>query len=173
MPVIDRDEEAGMAVGMLLAGEGVTEESYRQLTEEMFGSYPMREDQAPDGCLVHTAGQGEQGWYIYDIWSRKNTSSALWTRSSGRRWSQLAPPPTARRRSLSPSKSRRWSRAVFSQAPPYRDRGRGELAERYPGKKRCTQGGCAATRRWLARKRLVNPRRLVEPAGETTPRIVL
>ena len=34
----------------------------------MFGSYPMREDQAPDGCLVHTAGQGDQGWYIYDIW---------------------------------------------------------------------------------------------------------
>ena len=57
-----------MAVGMLLAGEGVTEESYRLLTEEMFGSYPMREDQAPDGCLVHTAGQGDQGWYIYDIW---------------------------------------------------------------------------------------------------------
>ena len=57
-----------MAVGMLLAGEGVTEESYRQLTEEMFGSYPMREDQAPEGCLVHTAGQGDQGWYIYDIW---------------------------------------------------------------------------------------------------------
>lgn len=57
-----------MAVGMLLAGEGVTEESYRQLTEAMFGSYPMREDQAPDGCLVHTAGQSEQGWYVYDLW---------------------------------------------------------------------------------------------------------
>ncbi len=29
-----------MAVGMLLAGEGITEESYRQLTEAMFGNYP-------------------------------------------------------------------------------------------------------------------------------------
>lgn len=57
-----------MAVGMLLAGEGVTEESYRQLTEEMLGSYPMPEQESPDGLLVHTAGQGEQGWYIYDIW---------------------------------------------------------------------------------------------------------
>lgn len=57
-----------MAVGMLLAGEGVTEESYKRLTEAMFGSFPMPEDQAPDGCLIHTAGQGEQGWYIYDIW---------------------------------------------------------------------------------------------------------
>ena len=57
-----------MDVGMLLAGEGVTEESYRQLTEEMLGSYPMPEQESPDGLLVHTAGQGEQGWYIYDIW---------------------------------------------------------------------------------------------------------
>jgi hypothetical protein len=57
-----------MAVGMLLAGEGVTEESYRALTEEMFGSFPMREEQAPDGCLLHTAGQSAQGWYIYDVW---------------------------------------------------------------------------------------------------------
>ena len=34
----------------------------------MFGSFPMPEDQAPDGCLLHTAGQGAQGWYIYDVW---------------------------------------------------------------------------------------------------------
>jgi hypothetical protein len=53
---------------MLLAGEGVTEDSYRQLTEAMFGSYPMPENQAPDGLLLHTAGQSEQGWYIYDVW---------------------------------------------------------------------------------------------------------
>ena len=57
-----------MAVGMLLAGEGVTEDSYKQLTEAMFGNYPMREDQAADGLLLHTAGQSEQGWYIYDVW---------------------------------------------------------------------------------------------------------
>jgi len=57
-----------MAVGMLIAGEGVTEESYRQLTEEMFGSYPMRDEASPEGLIVHTAGQGDQGWYIYDIW---------------------------------------------------------------------------------------------------------
>lgn len=57
-----------MAVGMLIAGEGVTEESYRQLTEAMFGSYPMPERQSPDGLIIHTAGQGEQGWYIYDVW---------------------------------------------------------------------------------------------------------
>ena len=60
-----------MAVGMLPAGEGVTEESYKQLTEAMFGNYPMRQDQSPEGLLVHTAGPGDQGWYIYDIWESK------------------------------------------------------------------------------------------------------
>jgi hypothetical protein len=57
-----------MAVGMLLAGEGVTRDSYEQLTKKMFGGYPMSEDQSPDGLLIHTAGQSEQGWYIYDVW---------------------------------------------------------------------------------------------------------
>jgi hypothetical protein len=53
---------------MLLAGQGFTQESYRQLTEAMFGTYPMREDQSPEGLIVHTAGQGDQGWYVYDLW---------------------------------------------------------------------------------------------------------
>lgn len=57
-----------MAVGMLLMGEEVTRDTYKQLTEQMFGNYPMREDQSPDGLLLHTAGAGEQGWYVYDIW---------------------------------------------------------------------------------------------------------
>src|SRR5438067_10573368 len=60
-----------MAVGMLLAGEGVTKDSYRQLTETMFGNYPMREDQSPDGLIVHTAGESDQGWYVYDLWDSK------------------------------------------------------------------------------------------------------
>jgi hypothetical protein len=60
-----------MAVGMLLAGEGVTRDSYRQLTEAMFGNYPMREDQSPDGLLLHTAGETPEGWYVYDVWESK------------------------------------------------------------------------------------------------------
>ena len=60
-----------MAVGMLLAGEGVTEEAYKQLTEEMFGNYPMSDDQSPDGLLIHTAGSADQGWYVYDVWESK------------------------------------------------------------------------------------------------------
>jgi len=60
-----------MAVGMLLMGEAVTRDNYVQVTEKMFGSYPMREEQSPDGLLVHTAGQTDQGWYVYDIWESK------------------------------------------------------------------------------------------------------
>jgi hypothetical protein len=63
-----RHEESAMAVGMLITGEGVTEESYKRLTEEMFGNFPMSEDQSPDGLILHTAGQSEQGWYVYDVW---------------------------------------------------------------------------------------------------------
>jgi hypothetical protein len=57
-----------MAVGMLLAGESVTKDTYTRLTEEMFGDHPMREDQSPDGLILHTAGQSEEGWYVYDVW---------------------------------------------------------------------------------------------------------
>ena len=57
-----------MAVGMLLAGEAVTKESYETLTKEMFGNFPMREDQSPEGLLLHTAGATDQGWYVYDVW---------------------------------------------------------------------------------------------------------
>src|SRR5438876_11146489 len=38
----------------------------------MFGhASPMREDEAPEGLIVHSAGQGEQGYYVYDIWESR------------------------------------------------------------------------------------------------------
>ena len=61
-----------MAVGMLLAGEAVTRDSYRQLTEAMFGSFPMSEGDAPEGLILHTAGESDQGWYVYDVWESKD-----------------------------------------------------------------------------------------------------
>lgn len=60
-----------MAVGMLLAGPGVTAESYRQLTEKMFGGFPMTTEQSPDGLIIHSAGESDQGFYVYDIWESK------------------------------------------------------------------------------------------------------
>jgi hypothetical protein len=60
-----------MAVGMLLAGPAVTEESYKQLTEKMFGNFPMTQEQSPEGLIIHSAGQSDQGYYVYDIWESK------------------------------------------------------------------------------------------------------
>jgi heme-degrading monooxygenase HmoA len=57
-----------MAVGVLLAGPAVTAESYKQLTEHMFGNFPMTQEQSPDGLIIHSAGQSDQGYYVYDIW---------------------------------------------------------------------------------------------------------
>jgi hypothetical protein len=60
-----------MAVAMLLTGEAVTKESYEALTRQMFGSYPMRTADSPDGLILHTAGPTPEGWYVYDIWESK------------------------------------------------------------------------------------------------------
>ena len=60
-----------MAVGMLLSGEAVTREAYEALTRAIFGGYPMSTEQSPDGLIVHSAGEGDQGWYIYDIWESR------------------------------------------------------------------------------------------------------
>ena len=56
---------------MLLAGEAITRDSYRQLSEAMFTAFPMPEGDAPDGLILHTAGESDQGWYVYDVWESK------------------------------------------------------------------------------------------------------
>ena len=66
-----------MAVGMLLAGEGITRDAYVAVTEKMFGNYPMRPDQSPDGLIVHTAGESPMGFYIYDVWESKEHFQAF------------------------------------------------------------------------------------------------
>jgi len=72
-----------MAVGMLLAGEGVTRDAYVALSTKMFGNHPMREDQAPEGLIVHTAGETADGWYIYDIWESQEQFEQFMASSIG------------------------------------------------------------------------------------------
>src|SRR6266576_694780 len=61
-----------MAVGVLTAAPEFTKQIYDDVTEKMFGhASPMREDEAPEGLMVHSAGQGEQGYYVYDIWESR------------------------------------------------------------------------------------------------------
>ena len=62
-----------MAVGVLLNLPGITQEQYEQVNTKMFGQFPMKPDQAPDGCLMHSAGPMPNGWYVYDIWESPDT----------------------------------------------------------------------------------------------------
>jgi quinol monooxygenase YgiN len=56
---------------MLQSWEGFTKEMYDAISEKMLGHTPIREEEAPDGLIVHSAGQGQGGWYVYDIWESR------------------------------------------------------------------------------------------------------
>jgi hypothetical protein len=60
-----------MAVGMLQAWEGFTKEMYEDVSNKVFGHTPMQDSDAPEGLIVHSAGQGQGGWYVYDIWESR------------------------------------------------------------------------------------------------------
>jgi hypothetical protein len=64
-------EEVEMAVGVLAAAPEFTRQVYDNITEKMFGHSPMRADEAPEGLILHSAGQGEQGFYVYDVWESR------------------------------------------------------------------------------------------------------
>jgi hypothetical protein len=77
-----------MAVGMLQSWEGFTKQMYDEISEKMFGHSPMRAEDSPEGLIVHSAGQGDSGWYVYDMWESRRPSSASWTSASCRRWAR-------------------------------------------------------------------------------------
>jgi len=92
-----------MAVGVLTAAPEFTKQIYDDVTEKMFGhASPMREDEAPDGLIVHSAGQGEQGYYVYDIWESREAFERFMKRSSARRSGRAwaARPPKGGHRSI-------------------------------------------------------------------------
>jgi hypothetical protein len=57
-----------MAVGVLIELPGLERKEYEEVTAEMFGHFPMKASEAPDGLLVHSAGPNNGGWYVFDIW---------------------------------------------------------------------------------------------------------
>ena len=59
-----------MAVGLLMAAPDYTKQQYDEVTVKMFGHTPMRADEAPEGLIMHSAGQGE-GYYVYDVWESR------------------------------------------------------------------------------------------------------
>ena len=44
-----------MAVGVLIELPGVKKKDYQELTAKLFGHYPMKASEAPEGLIVHTA----------------------------------------------------------------------------------------------------------------------
>lgn len=55
-----------MAIGILFEGPGWTRETYEEMNRKMFGS--PRPSQSIDGIIVHTAGEGPNGFRIVDVW---------------------------------------------------------------------------------------------------------
>jgi hypothetical protein len=84
-----------MAVGVLTAAPEFTKETYDGITEKLFGHAPMRVDDAPDGLIVHSAGQGDQGYYVYDIWESREAFQRFMDEKLGPAMGEVmgGPPP--------------------------------------------------------------------------------
>ena len=52
-----------MAIAVI--GSIPDKETYETLSEQMFGT---KRGPTPDGCLVHSAGEGPNGFRVVDIW---------------------------------------------------------------------------------------------------------
>jgi hypothetical protein len=93
-----------MAVGVLAAAPEFTRQVYDNITEKMFGHSPMRADEAPEGLILHSAGQGEQGFYVYDVWESREAFERFMEGSCDQPAARRAQPRPARRRDpFSPS----------------------------------------------------------------------
>jgi quinol monooxygenase YgiN len=55
-----------MAIAVI--GSIPDKETYETLSEQMFGT---KRGPTPDGCLVHSAGEGPNGFRVVDIWESK------------------------------------------------------------------------------------------------------
>ena len=84
-----------MAVGVLSAAPEFTKEFYDGVTEKMFGHTPMREGDSPEGLIVHSAGQGDQGYYVYDIWESREAFERFMEEKLGPALAEVmgGPPP--------------------------------------------------------------------------------
>jgi hypothetical protein len=86
-----------MAVGVLTAAPEFTKEIYDAVTEKMFGHSPMSEGDSPEGLIVHSAGQGDQGYYVYDIWESREAFERFMEQKLGPALAEVmgGPPPAS------------------------------------------------------------------------------
>jgi hypothetical protein len=84
-----------MAVGMLLAAPEFTKQVYDNITEKVFGHSPMRADDTPEGLIMHSAGQTEQGYYAYDVWESREAFESFMQERLGPAMAEVmaGPPP--------------------------------------------------------------------------------
>lgn len=84
-----------MAVGMLLAAPEFTKQVYDNISEKLFGHSPMRADEAPEGLIMHSAGQSEQGHYAYDVWESREAFERFMEERLGPAMAEVmgGPPP--------------------------------------------------------------------------------
>jgi hypothetical protein len=84
-----------MAVGVLVAAPEFTKEIYDGISEKLFGHAPMRPDDAPDGLIAHSAGQSDQGYYVYDIWESREAFQRFMDEKLGPAMGEVmdGPPP--------------------------------------------------------------------------------
>jgi hypothetical protein len=53
----------------------------------------MREDETPQGLIVHSAGQGEQCYYVYDIWESREAFERFMEEKLGPALTEVMGPP--------------------------------------------------------------------------------
>jgi hypothetical protein len=84
-----------MAVGVLTAAPQFTKQIYDEVTEKIFGHSPMREDESPEGLIAHSAGQSDQGYYVYDIWESREAFERFMNEKLGPALGEVmgGPPP--------------------------------------------------------------------------------
>src|SRR5438552_4618801 len=59
-----------MAFAMVFENPEGSEQQYREFSRKMFGGKDMPDEPIP-GLIIHTAGQSERGWRIFDVWESK------------------------------------------------------------------------------------------------------
>jgi hypothetical protein len=64
-------------VTVVLVAEGITEEQYRQVCRKLTGGNKDRMEEPSDwpveGCLMHAAGEGPQGFRVVDVWDSEES----------------------------------------------------------------------------------------------------
>ena len=84
-----------MAYGITLIFEGVTEDQYWQVNDEL-GIDRNGEGDYPDGLRIHVGGStGDGGWIVSEVWDDQATQEAFMAGRLGAALAAVGVPPPA------------------------------------------------------------------------------